>query len=135
MNAILKVKNRIVVWVQNDCECIDCLHLWLCGWLETMGLCLVQEKVKIQGTVSVEWGSLSHRCKVEKSWIETSLTLEPSLLILLTSNEKVVKKFYRLLEKITLCSLCFWCSLSYYLLALVRFDLSHEGFYYRLTSN
>ena len=28
LNTVLKVKNRMVVWVQNGCKCIGCLPLW-----------------------------------------------------------------------------------------------------------
>ena len=29
----LKVKTRMVVWVQNECKCVGCLRSWFQGWL------------------------------------------------------------------------------------------------------
>ena len=34
-----KWKNRMVLWVQNGCKCIDCLPLWLRGWLRAVVSC------------------------------------------------------------------------------------------------
>ena len=28
----LKVKTRMVVWVQNECKCVGCLRSWFQGW-------------------------------------------------------------------------------------------------------
>ena len=33
LNTVLKVKIRVVVWVQKGCECMGCLPSWLHGWL------------------------------------------------------------------------------------------------------
>ena len=33
LNTVLKVKNRMVVWVQNGCKCLDWLLSWSLGWL------------------------------------------------------------------------------------------------------
>lgn len=48
MNTMLKVKNRMVVWIQNTYKCTDCLLLWLQGWLEAAAChCpAFQEKIK-----------------------------------------------------------------------------------------
>ena len=32
LNTVLKVKKRIVIWVQNGCKCVDCLPSWSSGW-------------------------------------------------------------------------------------------------------
>lgn len=39
LNTVLKVKNRIVVWIQNGCKHIDCSPLLSCSWLGAAALC------------------------------------------------------------------------------------------------
>lgn len=38
-NTVLKVKKRMVVWVQNDCMYLDCPPSWLCAWLGAVTCC------------------------------------------------------------------------------------------------
>lgn len=59
-NTVLKVRKRMVVWLQNGFKCISCLPEWLCGWLgggahcccpgsgERILLQSSQEKIKMQ---------------------------------------------------------------------------------------
>ena len=35
LSTVLKMKNRMVVWVQNVCKGVSCSPSWSCGWLGT----------------------------------------------------------------------------------------------------
>ena len=79
---VLKVKSRVVVWVQNGCKGKSHSPLWSWGWLgavppsitigDQTACCLLgkRSKFKIQSTVFTESVSLVHYHKVEKllSW-------------------------------------------------------------------
>ena len=79
---VLKVKNKMVVWVQNGDKCIGSFPLWSHGepgtaatcpcpasWDSVMPRITSPEKyqLKIWSTVSTECESLSQHCKVKKS--------------------------------------------------------------------
>lgn len=74
------MKNKVVVWVQNDSKCFGCSPSWSHGWPGAVfpavahhqedalyHVFLGQEKIKIQNMVSTECLPLSHCHKVEKS--------------------------------------------------------------------
>jgi len=77
LHIVLKVKNRLVAWVQNGYKCMDCLSLWLPGLLWAAVQCLLPSVVSIISQItslgegqnskySFYCVSLSHHHKIEK---------------------------------------------------------------------
>ena len=49
LNITLKVKNRVVVWVQNGCKWIGCLPFWSRSWLGAPAHCCCSAELSLRG--------------------------------------------------------------------------------------
>ena len=56
LNTLLKVENRMLLWVQNGCQCISCLILWSHSWPVTLA----------QGHWPVSWENAGHISKEQE---------------------------------------------------------------------
>ena len=54
MNAILTVKIRMVVWVQNAYKYSGCLSLWLYGWLGAAAAATAQHLLPVYLNIPVQ---------------------------------------------------------------------------------